>query len=440
MVLKRAFPDSFDTIGNMPSTYTIRSDPSVPPVQHARWKVPVEYRDQIEKALDDMVLKGVIPPVTKPTAWVSLLTYPRKPDGTLYICLDPKDLNKAKVRKHYKAPTLDEITHRLSRATCFSKLDAKDGFWSIHLDEDSSYLTTFNTHCGRYRFLHMPFSLKMSQDVFQMQMDQATDCLPSIIAIHDDICMFGCTPEEHDEHLLCLMESAKTHGIVFNSAKCHIRQPQVAFYGTVFTGQGMQPDPSKIHTLQDLPAPDLQTKLQSFLGLINYLQPFIPGLSAKTTFLQEQLSQWDWNPSTDAAFQCLKAWICQTLLKVTLVYYDRTKPVMIQTDASEFRLGTALLQGGQPIAFASKTLTDIESCYMNIERECLSVCFCLEKFHTYIYGRHVLIENDHKLLEMIQHKPIHAAPPRLQWMLLHMQKYDYTIVYKPGKDMVLADP
>ena len=111
----------------------------------------------------------------------------------------------------------------------------------------------------------------------------------------------------------------------------------------------------------------------------------------------------------------------------SLAYYNRTKPVVIQTDASEVGLGAALLQGGWPIAFASKTLTDVESCYANIERErvCLSVCFGLKKFHTYNYGRHVLIENDHKLLEMIQHKPIHAAPPRLQQMLLHMQKYDY---------------
>ena len=116
-------------------------------------------------------------------------------------------------------------------------------------------------------------------------MDQETDCLLGIIAIHDDICMLGHTPEEHDEHLLCLMESAKTHGIVFNSPKCHIRQPQIAFYGAVFIGQGMQPDPTKIQALQDLPAPDLQTKLQSFLSLINYLQPFLPGLSNKTVFL-----------------------------------------------------------------------------------------------------------------------------------------------------------
>ena len=61
-----------------------------------------------------MVLKGMIAPVSRPTAWVSLLTYPHKPDGSLCICLDPKDLNKAIVWEHYKAPTLDEISHHLT--------------------------------------------------------------------------------------------------------------------------------------------------------------------------------------------------------------------------------------------------------------------------------------------------------------------------------------
>ena len=231
------------------------------------------------------------------------------------------------------------------------------------------------------------------------------------------------------------METAKEHGIVFNSA---IRQPQIAFYGVVFTAQGMQPDPTKIQALQDLPTPSCQAKLQSFLGLINYLQPFIPSLSTITMFLHEQLTEWDWNPSTEAAFQSPKAWICHTLLNATLAYYDRAKPVIVQTDASEYGLGTVLIHSSCPIAFASKTLTDIETQYANIEQECLSVCFSLEKFNTYIYGWHVMVQN-HKPLEMIQQKPIHATPPRLQQMLLHMQKYDYTIQYKPGKEMVLAN-
>ena len=142
----------------------------------------------------------------------------------------------------------------------------------------------------------------------------------------------------------------------------------------------MQPDTSKIQTLQDLPTPNSQAKCQSFLGLKNYLQPFIPGLSAKTMFLCEQLAKWDWNPSTDTAFQCLKVWICKTLLSATLAYYNRSKPVVVQTDASKYGPRATLLQSGHPIAFSSKTLTDVETCYVNIECECLSVCFGLEKF------------------------------------------------------------
>ena len=66
--------------------------------------------------------------------------------------------------------------------------------------------------------------------------------------------------------------------------------------------------------------------------------------------------------------------------KTTLANFDHTKPSVIQTDASEYSLGAALLQDGRPIAFASKTLTDVKTRYANIEHECLSVCFGLENF------------------------------------------------------------
>ena len=358
-----------------------------------------------------MVDQAIIAPITEPMEWVSSLTYPHKADGSLCICLNPCDLNKAIIWEHYKAPTLDEITHKLSGAKVFSKLDAKDGFWSIHLDTPSSFLTTFNTHKGCYQFLHMPFGLKMSQDIFQMQMDQITDRLPGIITIHDDICVYGKDTAEHDNNLLKLMQTAQDHGLVFNSNRCSICQPQISFYGAIFTAQGMKPDPVKVQALQDLPAPQNPKQLQSFLGLVNYLQPFIPSLASKTTFLHEQVTNWDWNPSTNQSFHHLKSHICNTLLKTTLSYYDRTQPLVLQTDTSKYSLGAAFLQNNRPIAFASKTLTDVETRYANIERECLSVCYGLEKFHTYVYGKHVIVQNDHKPLEMIQRKSIHAAPP-----------------------------
>ena len=162
VAMKKTVPKSFHHVGNMQGTYTICLDPSVPPAQHARRKVPIEYKEQIEKALQQMEDLKIITPVTIPTEWVSSITHPRKPDGTLCICLDPRDLNKVIIRECYKAPTLKEISHKLAGATVFSKLDTKYGFWSVHLDNASSHLTAFNAHKGRYRFLRIPFILKMA--------------------------------------------------------------------------------------------------------------------------------------------------------------------------------------------------------------------------------------------------------------------------------------
>ena len=106
----------------MSGKYIIHLDPTVMPVQHARHKVPIHYKEEIEKTLKEMEQLEIKTPVTAPTEWVSSITYPTKPDGSLRICLDPCNLNKAIICEHYKAPTLEEISHRLSGATVFFQI------------------------------------------------------------------------------------------------------------------------------------------------------------------------------------------------------------------------------------------------------------------------------------------------------------------------------
>ena len=145
-----------------------------------------------------MVSKGVITPETRLTEWVNGLTYPQKPDGTLYVCLYPWDLSKAILQAHSKPLTLNEISHK---PKIFSKLYSKNDLWCIHLNKAISLFTMFHTHKGRYRFLRMPFGLKMSQNVFQMGMEQLTYRLLGIITIYEDICIFGSTHQEHNQSL-----------------------------------------------------------------------------------------------------------------------------------------------------------------------------------------------------------------------------------------------
>ena len=103
--LQALFPNSFDCIGDMKGEYDIKTDPTVPPVQHGRLKVPIEYKEKIEKELAEMVQQGIITKQTEPTPLVSSLTGPKKANGKLRIYLDPKDLNKAIIHENHKAPT-----------------------------------------------------------------------------------------------------------------------------------------------------------------------------------------------------------------------------------------------------------------------------------------------------------------------------------------------
>ena len=108
-------------------------------------------------------------------------------------------------------------------------------FGASTLTTPSSYLATFNTHKGHYWFLHMPFGLKMSQVVFQMRMDQITKRLPGIIAIHDDICMYGKDIAEHDHDLLQVMKTAQGQGLVFNSSKCATCQSKISLWCYIYS-------------------------------------------------------------------------------------------------------------------------------------------------------------------------------------------------------------
>ena len=109
---------------------------------------PLHCQPLIRTKLDEWEKEDIITPVEEPTDWVSSLAYSMKPNGKLRLCLNPKDLNLAIKRDHYKTPTVEEITHKLARSTRFTKLDGTSSYLCIVLDYESSLLTTFNTPWG----------------------------------------------------------------------------------------------------------------------------------------------------------------------------------------------------------------------------------------------------------------------------------------------------
>ena len=233
--LKKLYPNSFDRLGSLKGAYNIRVDPTVKPVTHARRKVPIESKKAIDKELDYLIEEEIITEQVEPTPWVSSVTFPRKPNGEVRVCLDPSNLNKAIIREHHKPMTMEEIAHELAGATVYTKADALKAFLQIHLMHEASLLTTFNSHRGRLRFLWMPFGAKMSQDMFQLQMDAILEQCPGVIGIHDDMVIFGVDQEDHDANLINLLNVCEKEGLVLNSKKLELRRESTAHKACIQT-------------------------------------------------------------------------------------------------------------------------------------------------------------------------------------------------------------
>ena len=122
-----------------------------------------------------------------------------------------------------------------------------------------------------------------------------------------------------------------------------------------------------------------------------------------------------------------------------LTFFDPKKQLTLEVDASKHGLGAAIYNEGKPIAFASKALNATEQNYAQIEKELYAILFGCVRFHQYIYGRRTIVHSDHKPLESIMKKPLSTAPPRLQRMLLQLQKYDIKVKHVPGKSIPVSD-
>ena len=150
--LKKLYPNSFDRLGSLKGAYNIRVDPTVKPATHARRKVPIESKEAIDKELDYLIEEEIITEQVEPTPWVSSVTFPRKPNREVRVCLDPSNLNKAIIREHHKPMMVEEIAHELAGATVYTKADALKAFLQIHLMHEASLLTTFNSHRDGFDF------------------------------------------------------------------------------------------------------------------------------------------------------------------------------------------------------------------------------------------------------------------------------------------------
>ena len=439
------YADVFEGQGCMEGELNLQVDPTVKPVKMPLRRLPLALKESVKQELDRLESLNIITPVDQPTDWISSLLVRKKQNAGIRMCIDPVPLNRALRRNHYPMPVLEDLLPQLSNAKAFTLCDVKNGFWNIKLDEDSSYLTTFETEWGKYRWLRLPQGISPAPEEFQRLLTDALSGLDGVSPVADDILIFGVGDTEdeairdHDVKLVKLFERCRQRGIKLNKEKMQLKADNLHYIGHLLSKEGLKPDPDKIRAVLDMPKPTDVRAVQRIIGMVTYLSKFVKGLSDLCEPLRQLTHKnvvWRWTVDHDKAFDKIKQAVSQTPV---LKFFSSNEETTLQCDASDTGLGATILQLGQPVAYASRTLTSTERNYAQIEKELLAIIYGLEKYHQITYGRRVTVQTDHQPLVTIYKKSLTTAPKRLQRMLLRLQQYDVELVYTKGRDMHIAD-
>ena len=448
------YADIFQGLGKFPGEpYKFKLKPGAIPAKHKPRTVPLSRQAALHAEVQNLIDQDVLEPSTEHTEWVNSFVIVEKkvimdtsnshsPNHSqakkIRLCLDPRDLNEALEREPYYSRSVDELIAKFNGAKFFTIVDMDKGYWQVVLDPESRKYTTMALDIGRFQWKRMPMGTAVASDIFQRKLNSVYIGLPGVTGI-DDMVVYGKTESEHDWNLINFCETTRNNGLRLNKAKIQFKKKEVSFFGHSWNTTGISPDPKKIQSIMNMTFPKDKETMHSFLGLINFLHRYSPNLARISSPLWELIHKNGHYMVTEehrSAFREIKAEFAQ---KIVLPYFHTEKKCVLQVDASKKGFGAVLIQDGNPVYYASRTLSKAEKNYQNLERECMAAVWGMEKFHYFLYGRHFVLQTDQKPLVSIFKKHMTDVTPRMQRLCIRTWNYDFTPEYLKGKSNVISD-
>ena len=159
----------------------------------------------------------------------------------------------------------------------------------------------------------------------------------------------------------------RKNNLKLNALKLQFQLEEVSFFGHKWNSKRISPDPKKIHAIKQMVFPPDKESMQSFLGMINFLNRYSPQLAELATTLRELCRiHADYKPKLEhhKSFNAIKR---ELSMNIVLPYYNPTSHTTLQTDSFKKELGAVLIQNGTPIYFASRAISTTEANYQNLK-------------------------------------------------------------------------
>ena len=372
-----------------------------------------------------------------------------KANGKWRFCVDYTDLNKITNKEGWPIPNIQLLLNRIGdkKPKFFIVLDLTSGYFQIPVDEESRKYTAFITSGGLYEWTRLPMGLKGAPAFFQRSL--MTKVLAGIIQIIcelylDDLILHAQTIQELITNFRKVLERFRDYNIYINPDKCKLGVSEVTYVGHTINSEGIHFSRSKIEGIMNIPLPNTQGGLKSFLGMANFFRDHVRGFAIKAQPLYRMLQGYKkrgtlvWNESLRKLFEEIKSAIndCPRLF-----FMDETSPIHLYTDASDVGIGAYLAQivegTEKPIGFVSKAFDDRMKNWDVPQKEGFAIYFALDKWAYLLRDKRFVIHTDHK--NLLSLKEDYQDNKKVQRWLRCFQSYDYELVMIEGSKNTIAD-
>ena len=224
----------------------------------------------------------------------------KKKSKEIHVCADFSTSLNATLKDYHYPLLSPEVFTKLNGGKFFSKIDLSDAYLQIPVEEESSKLLCITTHRGLYKFERLAFRVKVAP-----AMDTMLGELNFSIAYLDDILINSKTMEEHRGHVHSVFSQIQDYGFKIKESKCDFFIKEIKYLDHIIDKDSRWPDPEWAAAIKNMPAPENVTSLQSFLGLANYYQAFIPSMHNLRALLNElwrKHKAWEWTSECQKAF------------------------------------------------------------------------------------------------------------------------------------------
>jgi hypothetical protein len=373
--------------------HEIKTYPGVKPVRQKLRPVHPKKTATIKAEVEKLLKSGFIYPIPL-TEWVSNIVLVTKKQGTIHVCVDYRDLNKACPKDNYPTPFIDQIIDNCTRSVIFSFMDGFSGYNQINILPVDQHKTTFICPWGTFSYRKLPFGLKNVGATFQWAMSYAFHDIKHIIEPYlDDFPAHSTHRRDHIGHLRAIFLRCRFYNIRLNPHKCIFIVESGRLLNFIVSKDGIRVDPLKVKSILALPPPNNLTQLQSLQGKENFLRHFICNYAEITKGFMRLLQKdapFIWDATAQHSFDDLKHALTNTPLLHPPNY---AKDYILYLVASASTIAMVLVQEDDDdtehvIYYLSKSLSGPELRYSHVEKLALASSYCRPNISPLYYVTH----------------------------------------------------